>query len=133
MGSSDEETDEMMSQLTKKTKGIGGSAIDAKKAQLIPDPVYEEIRSAISIKKVLDSINELQPLGYCPTKVQKFRENLGLDDMDDLHDENSTYPDGTENLEEIIRTRDLANQVCKYVNPICCASQRFFPCWVGDP
>ena len=41
MGSSDEETDEMMSQLTKKTKGIGGSAIDAKKAQLIPDPVYE--------------------------------------------------------------------------------------------
>jgi hypothetical protein len=33
MGSSDEETDEMMSQPAKKTKGIGGSAINAKKAR----------------------------------------------------------------------------------------------------
>lgn len=33
MRSSDEETDEMMSQPAKKTKGIGGSAINAKKAQ----------------------------------------------------------------------------------------------------
>lgn len=33
MGSSDEEVDEMMSQPAKKTKGIGGSAINAKKTQ----------------------------------------------------------------------------------------------------
>jgi hypothetical protein len=80
MGSSDDETDEMMSQLTKKTKGIGGSAItgNAKEAQLIPDSVYEEIRTAINIKKALDRICWLQPLGYCPTKVQNFREQFRL-------------------------------------------------------
>ena len=33
MGSSDEETDEILSQPAKKTKGIGGSAVNAKKAQ----------------------------------------------------------------------------------------------------
>ena len=33
MGSSDEETDEIMSQPAKKTKGIGGSAVNAKKSQ----------------------------------------------------------------------------------------------------
>ena len=33
MGSSDEETDEITSQPAKKTKGNGGSAVDAKKAQ----------------------------------------------------------------------------------------------------
>jgi hypothetical protein len=32
MGSSDEESDEVTSQPAKKTKGIGGSAVNAKKA-----------------------------------------------------------------------------------------------------
>ena len=33
LGSSDEETDDMMSQPAKKTKGTGGSAVNVKKAQ----------------------------------------------------------------------------------------------------
>jgi hypothetical protein len=76
---------------------------------LIPDPVYEEIRSAINIKKALDSIRGLRQLGYCPTKVQKFRKQFGLDDEDDSYDGNSN-----QNPEGRFRTRDLANQVCKY-------------------
>ena len=87
---------------------------------LIPDPVYEDIRSAINIKKALDSIDKLRQLGYCPTKVQKFRKEFGLDDS---QDGNSTYPNArNKNPEGRFRTRDLANQVCKYVNPICGAS-----------
>jgi hypothetical protein len=92
---------------------------------LNPDPVYEEIRSAINIKKALNSIHHLQQLGYCPTKVQQFRKEFGLDDEDDRdsHDGNSTYSDASaRNLEENCKTRDLDNQVCKYVNPICGAS-----------
>ena len=88
---------------------------------LTPDPVYEEIRSAINIKKALDSISNLRQLGYCPTKVQKFRDQFGLDDEDDSHDGNSLYRNGR-NPERKFRTRDLANQVCDYVNPICRAS-----------
>jgi len=81
---------------------------------LIPDPVYEEIRSAINIKKALDSISQLRQLGYCPTKTQKFRKQFGLDDEDDEDDGNSK-----KDPEEKFRTRDLANQVCKYLILVC--------------
>ena len=42
------------------------------------DPIHADIRTAIHIKKALDHIECLQQLGYCPTKVQKFRKYSGL-------------------------------------------------------
>ncbi|KIM79044.1 hypothetical protein PILCRDRAFT_10707 [Piloderma croceum F 1598] len=92
----------------KKTKVDNASGQDSQET-LIPDPVYEEIRSAINIKKALNSISKLRQLGYCPTKVHKFRQQFGLDNEDDSHDGSFTDPN-VRNPEERFRTRDLANQ-----------------------
>jgi hypothetical protein len=70
---------------------------------ITPDPVHAELRSAINIKKALDRIRRLPQLGYCPTKVQAFRNQYGLDDDDDSE----------KGPERRFRTRDRANQVCK--------------------
>ena len=74
-----------------------------KDSQITPDPVHAELRSAINIKKALDNIRLLPQLGYCPTKVQAFRDQFGLDDEDDSE----------KGPERKYRTRDRANQVCK--------------------
>ena len=78
---------------------------------LIPDPIYEELGSAFNIKKALDKIYNLEQIGYCPTKVQKFLNQHGLDFEDDSDDGNSRYSDAS-GLEGKFRDRDLANQVC---------------------
>ena len=43
------------------------------------DPFHADLRTAIHIKKALDNIYRLDQLGYCPTKVQKFRKYFHLD------------------------------------------------------
>jgi len=72
---------------------------------IITDPVHADLRSAINIKRALDIIYRLRQLGYCPTKVQKFRDNFQLDERGDSED-------GSE--EDGPTSKDLANQVCKY-------------------
>jgi hypothetical protein len=62
--------------------------------------VSAELRTAINIKTALDHIRQLQQIGYCPTKVQAFRQQFQMDD--------DVASDGLE-----VRARDLANQVCK--------------------
>jgi hypothetical protein len=69
---------------------------------VMPDPFSAELRTAINIKTALDRIWQLQQIGYCPTKVQAFRQQFRMDD--------DVASDG---LEGRFRARDLANQVCK--------------------
>lgn len=74
---------------------------------LIADPVHAEIRNAINIKNALDCIHAIPQLGYCPTKVQEFREKF------DLNDDDSQSESVEDSPEERFKTRDLANQVCE--------------------
>jgi hypothetical protein len=78
---------------------------------IIAGPIHAELRSAINIKNALDHIHRLQKLGYCPTKVQQFRDYFELDKRDE-RDSTPTESDSEENSERGIMDRDLANQVC---------------------
>ena len=93
------------------------------------DPIHADLRTAIHIKKALDNIHRLQKLGYCPTKVQKFRKYFNLDVRDRLADEEDDEEDdeeGSGNITEEssgsslgadgipkkgFNSRDLVNQV----------------------
>ena len=81
---------------------------------IITDPLHAELRSAINIKNALDNIRRLPQLGYCPTKVQQFRDKFKLDDRDDSHNGDFGRSSTTEKSpERRFKTRDLANQVCQ--------------------
>src|SRR5882762_7484660 len=92
-------------------------------AAIIPDPIHAGIRTAFNIKNALDRIRRLPQLGYCPTKVQEFRHKFRLDDeqLDDQFDDSDDSDDeyytrrDEERPEIRFSTRDLSNQVCKYV------------------
>ena len=70
---------------------------------IITDPIHADLRTAINIKKAVDKIGNLKQLGYCPTKVQRFFRDFGLDKLKVL-DESSE--------ERSFMNRDLVNQVC---------------------
>ena len=50
--------------------------------RLVTDPVHADLRTAINIKKALGLIRKLEPLGYCPSKVQQFRKKFDLEKSD---------------------------------------------------
>ena len=68
--------------------------------------IQAEFRSALNIKTALDRIHLLPRLGYCPTKVQAFRDRFGLNDKNGV--DSKYYKD---KMEVRFRTRDIANQV----------------------
>ena len=83
------------------------------------DPIHAaDLRTAIHIKKALDNIYRLNKLGYCPTKVQKFRKYFNLDGREEEGSGNNTDEEdssgGNETPEKGFKRRDLVNQVCKY-------------------
>ena len=100
------------------------------------DPIHAaDLRTAIHIKKALDNIHRLNKLGYCPTKVQKFRKYFNLDGREEEGSGNNTDEEssgnntdeegsgnntdeedssgGNETPEKGFKRRDLVNQVCK--------------------
>jgi hypothetical protein len=70
---------------------------DSPSAMIIAGPIHAELRSAINIKNALDHIHRLQKLGYCPTKVQQFRDYFELDKRDE-RDSTPTESDSEETL-----------------------------------
>jgi len=81
-------------------------------AMIITDPVHADLRTAINIKTALDRIDRLEQLGYCPTKVQQFRNYFDLKDRDyskNKDDDESSASEENESPER--RKIDLANQV----------------------
>ena len=110
-------------------------------AAIIPDTVHAEIRTAINIKNALDRIRRLPQLGYCPTKVQQFRHRFQLDDdqlddqFDDEDDEDDEYfrRRDEERPETRFSTRDLTNQVCKYLVQVCRAHPPMVSSIFGRP
>ena len=83
------------------------------------DPIHAaDLRTAIHIKKALDNIHRLNKLGYCPTKVQKFRKYFNLDGREEEGSGNNTDEEdssgGNETPEKGFKRGDLVNQVCKY-------------------
>jgi len=72
---------------------------------IITDPIHGDIRTAMNMKKAIESVNRLPRIGYCPTKVQHFRKYFELGDGNDSDSGKSNTAD---------RCRDITNQVCKY-------------------
>ena len=62
------------------------------------DPIHAaDLRTAIHIKKALDNIHRLNKLGYCPTKVQKFRKYFNLDGREEEGSGNNTDEESSGN------------------------------------
>jgi len=78
---------------------------------IIADPIHGDLRTAINIKKAVERVDKLQSLGYCPTKVQHFRNKF--------HPNYEGDSEGGETEESRgYKSRDITNQVCKY--PVYC-------------
>ena len=79
------------------------------------DPIHADLRTAIHIKKALDRISNLQKLGYCPTKVQQFREYFDLDDGDVSTTDEEECPGSTTSKAESPKSTTNENESRKRI------------------